>query len=109
MFDGACSVMHVVPARQQVQNRAIPLKSDVMTLLSLMTGKRGEKIEKDKKRLIGCAGDKSIMNSQIRKRGWWRRPIGVMRWGERDKCGGREEIPSRRVSVSVNQQALNAL
>lgn len=102
--------MHVIPARQQVQNRAIPLKSDVVTLLSLMTGKRGgKKVEKEEKRLIGRAGDESITNSQIRKRGWWRRRIGVMRWGERDKCGGREEIPSRRVSVSVNQQALNAL
>lgn len=43
VFDGACSVMHVIPARQQVKDCAIPLKSDVMALLSLTTeGKKRE-------------------------------------------------------------------
>lgn len=40
MFDGARSVVQVITVRQQVQNRALPLKSDVMALFGLMTGKR---------------------------------------------------------------------
>lgn len=47
MFDGARSIMHVVPAHQQVQHWAIPLKSDVMALLSLTTGSKRERRKKD--------------------------------------------------------------
>lgn len=36
MFDGACSIVHVISTRQQVQDRTIPLQSDVMALLSLV-------------------------------------------------------------------------
>lgn len=43
MFDGARSIMHIISARQQVQHRAIPLKSDVMALLGLMGKKKVKK------------------------------------------------------------------
>lgn len=63
--------MHVIPARQQVQNRAVPLKSDVMALLGLMRKIKNKRENREKeKKLIGCVGDKSIINSPIRKRGW---------------------------------------
>lgn len=42
VFDGTSAVVQVVPARQQVQDWAIPLKSDVMALLSLSRQRCGD-------------------------------------------------------------------
>ena len=35
VFDRACSVVQVIPPRQQVENGAVPQKSDVMPLFGL--------------------------------------------------------------------------
>lgn len=88
MFDGARAVMHVIAARQQVQDRPIPLKGDVMTLLSLMTEERGPRQGKKGSGENGRVGDERITNGQIRNGGWrWSNETGRERQTLRQRGG----------------------
>lgn len=65
MFDGTRSVVHVVAARQQVQNGAVPLEGDVMPLLRLMGRRgRGEKERRQERRKGGVEGKERRMEEK---------------------------------------------
>lgn len=103
MFDGACSVMHVVTARQQVQHRTFPLKSDVMALLGLTTGDDGKR----ERGLTGYAGEThGRCNIKLTKEMNMKERIRGQRGRRRNAVA--EKMLSSCMSASANQQALNA-
>lgn len=84
--------MHVVAARQQVQNRAVPLEGDIMALLRLMRRRgRGEKERRQRKG--GRVEWKERRGGQKRKEN--------ERGGKQQRRRG-EKVPSLRVSAAVN-------
>lgn len=97
VFDGACSVVHVVAARQQVQNGAVPLEGDVMALLRLM-GRRGRGEKERRQRKGGRVEWKE-------RGGGWKRKENE-RGGEKTRGGRKgkrgEKVPSLRVLTAVN-------